>query len=369
MDAPAKGGASRVALRGAQLTLLAAVLTAVLTACAWRNPDQDPTRAHHLPDGFRNSDGSQINKPLSEVLAWQWRRWREDLPRPPAQSVQGYAGFPVLRPDLDWLGTNRSQPSVTFIGHATVLLQVGGLNILTDPVFSPRASPFSWLGPQRRVALPARLEELPRVDVVLISHNHYDHLDESTVRSLAHQPGGSPLFLVPLGVDRWLREEGVERVQALDWWSAHREQGVDFTLVPAHHWSTRSLVDRHRTLWGGWVARTPAFSAYYAGDTGYSKDFAEIGRRLGPFDLALIPVGAFEPRDFMFDQHINPTEAVKVHQEVGARLSIGVHWGTFELADDALDAPLQAIPAAMRAAGRPPEEFILLRHGETRRWP
>ena len=335
------------------------------------NPYFDSAKPHHRPDGFVNSDGSSASKPLSAVLKWMYERWRDDLPPVPVEYVDGYAGFPVDRPDLPWLKANRTQTAVTWIGHATLLVQMGGINLLTDPHFSERTSAVQWAGPKRRVPLPMQLAELPHIELVLISHNHYDHLDRDTVLALNAQPGGPPLFLVPLGIERWMQQQGITNVQSLDWWDGRKLPAfpeIDVDFVPAHHWSSRTPADRNRTLWGGWVVRAPAFSFYFAGDTGYSADFAEIGRRFPGLDLAALPVGAYEPRWFMQAQHVNPAEAVRVHQDLGVRRSIGIHWGTFDLTDEPLDAPLGALPQAREAARIAPDAFVLLRHGQTLRF-
>lgn len=342
-----------------------------LTSCAATNPDYDPAKAHHRPDGFVNLHGPAGGKPLSEFLRWQAARIADGLPKPPSEAVSGYAGFPVVKPDLARLHANARGPqvTVTWIGHATVFVQIGGRNLLFDPVFSGRASPLAFAGPARRVALPVTLDELPRIDLVLISHNHYDHLDAATVARLQAQPGGPPQFVAPLGVDRWLRDAGITRVQRFDWWDRHEVEGLEVHFTPAQHWSSRTPWDRNTTLWGGWVVRTPGFSFWFSGDTGYSADFIEIGRRFGGFDLAAIPVGSYEPRWFMKDQHVNPEEAVRVMLDARAREAIGVHWGTFELTDEPLDAPLIELPRALDALGVPRERFVLFRHGETRVYP
>jgi len=210
------------------------------------------------------------------------------------------------------------------------------------------------------------LDELPPIDVVLVSHNHYDHLDRPTVKALLRQAGGQPLFVAPLGVDRWLRAEGALRVEGLDWWDERRIGGAELHLTPAHHWSSRTPFDRNDTLWGGFVVRTPEFSFWYSGDTGYSPDFHDIRKRFGGFDLAVIPVGSYEPRWFMREQHVNPREAVQVFLDSGAREAIGVHWGTFELTDEPLDEPLIELPKALDALGVSRDRFVLFRHGETR---
>ena len=324
-----------------------------------------PLAAGQAPGGFRNSDGSVIDKPLSEVLGWMWQAWRAGLPKPPFTPGQGYAGFPVLREAQARQPAQAGELSLTWIGHATSLLRLDGHTILLDPQFAERASPLSWAGPARKVALPLSLAELPHIDVVAISHNHYDHLDEASVLALNQQAGGPPVFVTPLGLDDWLRARGISRVQAVAWWDSVTVDGLTIHATPARHWSGRGLSDRNQSHWGGWAFRAGGLSAYFTGDTGYSEDFARIGATLGPFDLALIPVGAYLPREFMRDQHINPDEAARIHREVRARESIGVHWGTFELADDPLDAPFTEVPLARQRAGLNEQALRLLRHGET----
>jgi N-acyl-phosphatidylethanolamine-hydrolysing phospholipase D len=267
------------------------------------------------------------------------------------------------------------QPAVTFIGHASVLVQAGGLNMLTDPMFSERASPFSFIGPKRAQPPGLSLAQLPHIDLVLISHNHYDHLDEASVTALNAQRGGPPLFIVPLGLKAWLAGQGITQVVELDWWQSHRVGGAEVVLTPAQHWSGRGLHDRLATLWGGFAVFLPDFQWYYSGDTGYSKDFADIRAHFadrqteGGFDLALIPVGAYEPRWFMATQHVNPAEAVQIHRDIGAKRSLGVHWGTFSLTDEPLDQPPRDLALARRAAGLADEAFFVTAVGETRRLP
>ena len=325
---------------------------------------------HHRPGGFQNNHISFQPRGLAEVLNWKWQTLLEGVPKPPT------APIPQVPPDLAFVSANAAagpamQPAVTWIGHATTLVQLGGLNVLTDPIFSERASPVQAVGPRRAQPPGLPLAQLPRIDVVVISHNHYDHLDEGSVVALAGQRGGSPLFLVPLGHRAWFADLGVHRVQELDWWQTHRLGRVDITLTPVQHWSGRGLNDRLQSLWGGWAMFAPDFSVYFAGDTGYSKDFAEIGRRLaaprGGFDLALIPVGAYEPRWFMTEQHVNPPEAVQMHRDLRARRSLGIHWGTFELTDESLDEPPRALAAARKAAGLADDDFFVLAVGETRK--
>lgn len=342
---------------------LAFSLALACAGCSHVNPHYDAAKPHHTREGFRNN---YLREPIgSGFLKWQWERWRNGLPKPPAN---GYT-FPVVQPDLGWLQQNRSQPSATWIGHATVLLQLGGLNILTDPIFSERASPVSWAGPKRKTPPAMQLHELPRIDVVLISHNHYDHLDLPSLHALGEQNGGPPLLLVPLGVGDWLREQGLTNVRQLDWWQSAAADGVRFHCVPVQHWSARGLFDRFHTLWGGWVIEAQAeggpFTAFFTGDTGYSKDFADIHRRFGDIDFAMIPVGAYEPRWFMQNQHVDPAEAVRIHQDLGSKQSLGIHWGAFELTDEPLDEPPRALREALRKAGLRNDAFTVIPHGAT----
>jgi N-acyl-phosphatidylethanolamine-hydrolysing phospholipase D len=350
----------------------------LLAGCATVNPYHDPARPHHRPDGFQNRYLEFTPKGLGEVLAWRWSSWRAGLPAPPREPV------PQVQPDRGFIAANAvagagMQPSATWIGHATVLLQFGGLNWLTDPVFSERASPVPFLGPRRAQPPGLALAELPRIDVVLISHNHYDHLDEASVRALQAQPGGPPRFVVPLGIGPWLAARGIPGAVELDWWDVHRMAAptgpVEILLTPAQHWSGRGLTDRLATLWGGFAVFAPDFHLFYSGDTGLSRDIEDIARHVAPrqpdagFDLALLPIGAYEPRWFMASQHVNPAEAVQLHRTVRARTSIGVHWGTFELTDEPLDEPPRALAQARRAVGLDDDAFRALAIGQTVRLP
>jgi L-ascorbate metabolism protein UlaG (beta-lactamase superfamily) len=234
----------------------------------------------------------------------------------------------------------------TWIGHSTFVLRTSSLTILTDPVFSDVAGPLSWLGP-RRVAPPGvDFELIPKVDLVLLSHDHYDHCDMPTLRRLAKRD--DPLVISPLGHRGLLAGAGLRRTVELDWWATKVAlPGCVVTLVPARHWSRRRPLGTNSRLWGGFLVKVGGRLVYFAGDSAYQEGlFTEIGRRCGPPDLALVPIGAYEPRWFMKDAHMNPAEAVQVHREVGARRSVAMHWGTFQLTDEAREDPARALEAA-----------------------
>jgi len=337
-------------------------------------PERKP---HHRPGGFRNNYGDFAAKPLAQVLRWKREARRQGLPPPPQ------APIPQVAPDLAFLhgnaaGATQPVPAVTWVGHSTVLAQLGGISMLTDPIFSQRASPLGFAGPKRHQPPGLALAQLPHIDLVVVSHNHYDHLDSASVRALARQAGGPPLFVVPLGLKTWFGALGITGVVELDWWDTHRLGCVEIVLVPAQHWSARGLNDRMKTLWGGFAVLAPDCHLFFAGDTGYSRDFQDIQAHFanrqtpqagGGFDVALLPIGAYEPRWFMAQQHVNVDEAVKIHRDLQAKRSLGVHWGTFELTDEALDEPPRALAALRAAQGMDADAFFVLAIGETRRLP
>jgi L-ascorbate metabolism protein UlaG (beta-lactamase superfamily) len=254
---------------------------------------------------------------------------------------------------------------VTLIGHSTVLIQTAAANILTDPMYSHRAGPLNVFGPRRVRAPAVRFDDLPPISTVLLSHNHYDHCDVPTLRMLARR--FDPIVVTPIGNARLVRSTGIRRVEELDWWQKAQVPAVPVTLTPAHHFSARGPFDRNRALWGGFMITAGRARIYFAGDTAYAPLFADIRQRLGPIDLALLPIGAYEPRWFMKSVHMNPAEAVQAHLDLDASESIGMHFGTFQLTNEGIDEPLRALEEARRAKDVAPRRFRTLGSGESAR--
>ncbi len=358
-------------------------LIAAAGATAQAEPQLDATKTHHAPDGFRNNYTGTVNKGFGEPIRWQIERREQGLP-PPAKSPT-----PTTRADLQRIHSYKASvasqaaapPAITWIGHASMLVQSGGLNILTDPIFSKRASPVQLVGPIRAQAPGLAVADLPPIDMVVISHNHYDHLDRQSVLDVAlhsEAAGTRTLFLTPLGLTAWFADLGLTNTREMDWWDTHTVQGVTVTFTPTQHWSARGIGDRSRTLWGGWAVAAPDLHWYFAGDTGYSKDVADTAERFatqhtaargGGFDLALIPLGAYQPRWFLAEQHVNPDEAVQMHLDLRAKRSVGIHWGTFSLSDESLDQPPIELAAARQAKNLAAGDFSVMAIGETRVLP
>lgn len=297
--------------------------------------------------------GGHAERGLIDVLRWQfsrravpWPRWVGITPAPPPSPAE-------------------NQTVVTWINHATFLLQTPHGNFLTDPVFSDRVSPVAWAGPRRVHAPGIPFEALPKIDGILLSHDHYDHCDFPTLRRLAaaHQPA----VVAPLGHRELLRAAGLTRIIELDWWQMHAwSSGLTVTLTPARHWCRRRIGGTNHRLWGGFHLRSPDQVIYCVGDSGYDAAiFPAIRERLGAPDLALIPIGAYEPRWFMRSAHMNPAESVQVHRDLGAERSIGMHWGCWRLTDEGRNDPPRALAEARREAGIAEENFRILAPGES----
>lgn len=306
-------------------------------------------------DGTRFSNfGRSSDKNLLDVLRWRLRSRRTPWP----------ARVPLAAPDRP---PARSTPlRASFIGHGSLLLQMADLNILVDPVWSERVSPFRRFGPRRVVEPGIRFEDLPRIDAVLLTHNHYDHLDLATIGRLQERFG--PRVVTPLGNDAVIHAAIPQmRVDTGDWGDRFDlGNGIEVALHPANHWSARGLRDRRMALWCGFAIATPEGLLYHSGDTGYGDGsiFRDLRTRFGAPALAFLPIGAYEPRWFMRDQHVAPDEAVRILLDTGARRALGFHWGTFPLADEGMETPEADLRTALAAAGLPPERFRAMRPGE-----
>ena len=295
---------------------------------------------HYAEDGtFRNPYLEESEKSLIQFL---WARSTTDWSDWSGHEMK--VSPVTLDPQLIHQ-TNHPIPRISWIGHSTVLIQYKDTAVLTDPVFSDRASPFSFAGPKRIFKPAVPLEQLPDIDYVVISHSHYDHLDVDTVEQL----GDKVTWLVPLNMKAWFEAQGVTQVVELDWWQTYTEGDVTLRLTPSQHWSNRSVWDKNEILWGSWQIEIDDFNSWFGGDTGYNPyQFKEIGDKLGPFDFAMIPIGAYEPRWFMKNMHVNPLDAVKIHQDIKSNLSMGVHWSTFQLTAEQIYAPKDALAEALQ---------------------
>lgn len=331
----------------AALALLAAVS---LSGCSAAIPYTGPRSDHFDGERFHNPIERE-ERGFGDVLRWKLGGGRAAPwpvfvpvapgPPPPARVSRGVR--------------------VTFINHATTLIQMGGVNILTDPVWSDVVGPTEDIGQRRRKPPGIDFASLPRIDAVVISHNHYDHLDLPTLRRLDRRD--APLVIAGLGTAALLRRHGVGRARDLDWWQHHDLDGVRVTFAPAQHWSTRGLGDRNRNLWGSYHIASATHSVYFAGDTGDGPHFRAVRDRLGPPTIALLPIGAYEPRWFMRSQHIDPAGAVAAHLALGARRSLGIHWGTFRQSDESMTAPITDLARARAAAGVRAEDFVVVENG------
>jgi N-acyl-phosphatidylethanolamine-hydrolysing phospholipase D len=313
--------------------------------------------AHHLRRGFQNDD-PQSAYPL--IIRARHLIYRAVVGWPPR-------GRPlaIVPNDGAILRANGSEPTVTWVGHATFLIQLDGMNILTDPHWGGSVGPLRVAGMRRLVPPGIPFDDLPHIDAVVISHDHWDHLDAATVKRLAQRD--APRFFVPLGIKAWLSGLGVDHVVELDWWQSESLGRVTFALTPAQHSSGRAFTDQNRRLWGSWVLTDGQKRLFFAGDTGYHHEFGEIARRWGPFDIAALPIGGYSAFERHHPGHLNPEESVQAFEDLGARLLVPMHWGTFETNHEPFREPPDRL---MREALRRgiEEHVAILSPGQTIHW-
>jgi L-ascorbate metabolism protein UlaG (beta-lactamase superfamily) len=319
-----------------------------------RDARPGPESSDNLPSFPKHYDGTRFFNPgapevrgFLDVLRWKLTSRAEPSPRF-VDDVEQTIPLTIVEGD---------ERRITLINHATILLQQRGANILTDPVWAERVSPFSWVGPRRHRKPGVRWDDLPRIDIVLLSHNHYDHLDIVALRNLAARRQSQ--FIVPLGVGKLLQSEGIGPFTELDWGQSFEVKQTAIHSVPALHFSARGVFDRNKTLWCGYVVEDVRGSIYFAGDTAFGDHFAWIRERHGPPTVALLPIGAYDPRWFMSPVHMAPEEALKAHRILGAKTSVAIHHGTFQLTDESLDTPAKRLQECAGA-----ESFIVLKNGQ-----
>lgn len=341
-------------------TLAAAVvggltLVAILYGCALQPRFEGASGAHF--DGVRFHNRLSAEKSLFDVFVFMSTFALRREPWPDRVENGTWTQVPLPTDGF----------RVTFINHSTVLIETAAVNILTDPIWSERASPFSFAGPARVRKPGMPMSALPPIDLILISHDHYDHLDIASLQALGkHGRDGPPRIVVGLGNAALLREVGISNVTELDWWESVNSAGVEVIFAEVRHRSGRGLVDQMKSLWGGFVVRTAAGQLYFAGDTGYGPHFAETRARYGDFDLCLLPIGAYRPRSFMAPVHLDPADAVRAHVELGSRQSVAIHHGTFQLTYEAIDEPYTELQRAISEEERvAPDEFRVLGFGES----
>ena len=299
---------------------------------------------------FKNTDEDAAGKSFREFLKWSFTNKKPELV--------------AIDSSDEWKELDsESTDYMVWIGHATYLINKDNLTILTDPVFSKRASPVRFAGPKRLIPPAIPIDKLPKIDVITVSHNHYDHLDLRSLKKI-YKANPNAIFLVPKGDKRRLERRGIENVIEFLWWEEIEIKGSKFTFTPVQHWSARGIADRNKSLWGGWFMNLKTETIYHAGDTGYSKDFIETKKRLGSPSISLIPVGAYAPRWFMKTNHVNPPEAIQIAIDLESERNFGMHWGTFQLTDEEILEPPKLLKESLRDQGLPDNFFNILRPGQ-----
>lgn len=315
---------------------------------------------------YNNLHIKDIKRGVWDVVKWQLGGYKER-----SDCTEVPLGFEYPFPHIK---KNDSLPKVTWINHCSFLVEIDGMTILTDPIFSERCSPVPFLGPVRKHRPGIEIANLPYIDVILISHNHYDHLDAYSVSYLSKRHPRA-FWVVPGGVKKWFDKRGIGRVFEKQWWEStvinigDDHPDIKVTAVPSQHYSGRGLFDHQKTLWVGWVVEVKNKRFYFVGDTGYNPHtFSEIGEKYSSFDLAMIPIGTYVPHEFMKTVHIGPSDSVKIHQEVNSVLSLGMHWKTFKLSSESMDLPPYELYLEMHKAGLSPESFLPIEPGITLNW-
>ena len=300
---------------------------------------------------FKNSNPGVMPKSLADVI--RWRMTKDDSPDRVAIELS-----------KEWQKLDAQADNyAVWIGHATYLINNGDITILADPIFSERASPVGWAGPERLIPPAMAIGDLPSIDAIVISHNHYDHLDIPSLQSL-QAVNSDVSILVPKGDKALLERHGLLNVSEFSWWQSMRVKETEFTFTPVQHWSGRGITGRNTSWWGGWFMNNSDLSIYHAGDTGYSNDFIATRKRLGAPDIAFIPIGAYSPRWFMKNQHVNPMEAVQVAIDLDATRSFGMHWGTFILTDEPIKQPRSQLSKELIERNLPADFFLAPTPGE-----
>ncbi|MDT8448132.1 MAG: MBL fold metallo-hydrolase [bacterium] len=330
--------------------LLWLLLGLFVAACSNSEPDSPQWRN----GSFHNLSNDEILN--QNILDYLWARFTAEEYHAWPESIPYQQVAPA------WEPVPPGEVQVRLLGHASVLVRLPQLNLLIDPHWSPRASPFSFMGPKRVRPPAVRFEDLPPIDLVLISHNHYDHLDLPTLKRL--QKAFNPLFLVPLEADRLLKSEGILRTQGMDWWQSEDLKNLKVTFVPAQHFSARGLFDRAQTLWGSWHLKTQGLSLYHAGDTAMAEHFALIAQKMGPVDLAVLPIGAYVPWDFMQKVHLNPEQAVEAHLQLQSKQSLAMHYGYFQLTGEPIEEPPIRLKAELARRGLDERDFSTPAYGD-----
>ena len=298
---------------------------------------------------FKNTDGEAIDKSIKDLIRWQRNQKKPTL------------AFIDLSDDWQNINLDIENNYLIWIGHSTFLIKKDGLTILTDPVFSERASPFKRFGPKRLIPPSLSIKDLPSIDVITVSHNHYDHLDIRSLKKISKK-NPEAFFLIPKGDIDIFNKRNINNVFEFEWWQNIDLKDHIFTFTPVQHWSARGLFDRNESLWGGWFIKSTDYSLYHAGDTGYSNDFVETQKRLGSPKYAFLPIGAYDPEWFMSASHVNPEDSIRIMKDLGAEFSFGMHWGTFTLtAEDTLE-PAQRLKEALNNDKL--DNFITLKPGE-----